>query len=461
MPRSFKIGSNILGDFKGLLRRFSGFFVRPQIETNIASNEELVELELNNRVALVQPYFELGYWVRQASTAVSDSEAIKDYLQSSGGGFNPHPLFDEKYYLAQISNISEPKSSLLEHYILEGVALGIDPSPFFSTSFYLNSYPDIKAAGVNPLLHYIHSGIHEGRESRSIATIISSDFNSGFSDSGWSNDFEAAYHSVRLSSRGDFRGALKLLKSVKRRMPLVFYVKILGLCVCLAGRLGFAKAIFKRLSDTPGVLDADKYFLQALTQAGAIAEGLGDVDAAYKNYLLAAEFGYDIASDSIYHLGLTCFSSGRIEQGFSLVKLSGLITDDFDVSIIPISPVSPYCERQNWSYFELFPTRAMQGASLRFLNRAPSLVSLAGGLEAPAFYFALLQDCVALSKANMVLSEGQFLFDGVTHSEFSRSVVGDSHDGLKLVLSTYGSKALVQLPKKQASFTESGLMMFG
>lgn len=231
--------------------------------------------------------------------------------------------------------------------MLEGVALGFDPSPFFSTSFYLDSYPDIKAAGVNPLLHYIHAGIGEGRDPAPIAKIISNELSflsSGVEDS---NDFVIAYRSVFLASQNEIRRSLQLLRLVRLRMPFVFFVKTLGLCACLAGRLSFARKVFSRLSDIPGVLDGEKYFLHGLIQAGSIAERLGDIDAAYKNYLLAAEFGFDIANDSIFRLGLICFSNGQTEQGSVLVKKSGLITDDFEVFNMPFKPVVSCCEQKN------------------------------------------------------------------------------------------------------------------
>ncbi|MED7667587.1 glycosyltransferase family 61 protein [Pseudomonas moraviensis subsp. stanleyae] len=448
-------------NIKGHWLRFFRFFSKQREKVSLIVNDDLLQAELNNRVSRVQPYFDVGYWQRQSLVTDAGLEPIKDYLQSTQGDINPHPLFDEKYYQDQIAGLPKPRSSLLEHYLLEGVALGFDPSPFFSTSFYLDSYPDIKAAGVNPLLHYIQAGIYEGRDSAPIAKIISNNFSFLSQGAEDSNGFEIAYRSVFLASRNEIRRSLQLLRLVRLRMPFVFFLKSLGLCACLAGRLSFARKVFSRLSDIPGVLDGEKYFLHALTQAGAIAESFGDVDAAYKNYLLAAEFGYDAANDSVFRLGLTCFSNGRTEQGIALVKRSGVITDDFEVFNMPIKPIVSCCEQKKWDYVELFPHRTIQEASLRFLNRAPVLTSQAGGLEAPAFYFALLQNCVAFSKANIIANQGQLLFDGVVHSEFSRSVVGDSHDGLKLVLTTAGSNALVQLPKAQPTVAESGLMMFG
>lgn len=461
MSCRFLLRPNILKNIKGHGLRFFSFFSKRREKVSLVANDDLLQAELNNRVARVQPYFDVSYWQRQSPRRDAGLEPIKDYLQSRRGDLNPHPLFDEKYYQQQIASLPRPQSSLLEHYLLEGVALGFDPSPFFSTSFYLDSYPDIKAAGVNPLFHYIHAGIYEGRDPAPVAKIISTELSflsSGVEDS---NDFEIAYRSIFLASQNEIRRSLQLLRLVRLRMPFVFFVKTLGLCACLAGRLAFASKVFSRLSDIPGVLDGEKYFLHGLIQAGSIAERLGDIDAAYKNYLLAAEFGFDIANDSIFRLGLICFSNGRTEQGSVLVKKSGLITDDFEVFNMPVKPMVSCCEQKKWDYFELFPQRAMQEASLRFLNRTPVLTSQAGGLEAPAFYFALLQNCIAFSKANIIVGQGQLLFDGVVHSEFSRSVVGDSHDGLKLVLSTAGSSALVQLPKTQPTVAESGLMMFG
>ncbi|MFQ5623936.1 MAG: hypothetical protein ACE5FS_11130 [Paracoccaceae bacterium] len=76
------------------------------------------------------------------------------------------PHFDRDYYLEQIAPDATGVSDPIEHYLVEGAALGLDPAADFSTEFYLASNADVARSGVNPFWHFIMFGREEGRLGR-------------------------------------------------------------------------------------------------------------------------------------------------------------------------------------------------------------------------------------------------------------------------------------------------------
>jgi len=93
-----------------------------------------------------------------------DGEKIKQeikLLQASG-------LFDERWYLAQYTDVAEQGGDPVEHYLRNGAAEGRNPSANFDTLFYLETYPDVAATGMNPLLHFVKFGSSEGRLAKQV-----------------------------------------------------------------------------------------------------------------------------------------------------------------------------------------------------------------------------------------------------------------------------------------------------
>lgn len=72
-------------NIKGHGLRFFSFFSKRREKVSLVANDDLLQAELNNRVAQVQPYFDVSYWQRQSPRTDAGLEPIKDYLQSRRG----------------------------------------------------------------------------------------------------------------------------------------------------------------------------------------------------------------------------------------------------------------------------------------------------------------------------------------------------------------------------------------
>jgi hypothetical protein len=78
-------------------------------------------------------------------------------IQNSG-------LFDELFYISQLSTCLPAGVTAIEHYVTQGWVMEKDPSPLFSVKFYLAKNPDVKVSGIDPLTHYIERGSAEMRD---------------------------------------------------------------------------------------------------------------------------------------------------------------------------------------------------------------------------------------------------------------------------------------------------------
>lgn len=448
--------------FAGLYR-LKELLAKTLAEWQVVSSKTNVANELSKRVELVLPYFDARYWLRQhRGDSQSLVEPVVDFLNRGfDTKYDPHPLFDSKYYLAQLPSVRFLDITLLEHYILEGAAIGLDPSPFFSTQYYWDSYPDIKESGINPLLHFLHAGVHEGRESTSLVQLVLKSQLDHSSSIYSSNEFALAYQALNCASQKEFKDSITLLKCARHHLPLPFYLKVCGICFCLAGRFSAAEDIFVRLSRIPRILDCDNLYSYALTKAGAIAEAQGDINLAYKTYSLANKRGYKLASHSLFNLGRFYFNQGHTLKALSVINESEIDKGEFDALVMRTRTVKSYCVESGDAYKEIHPSRLIQDVTLRFLDESPQLTSQAGDLSVPPYYLAFLTNCTAFSRCSIVISKRDIIFDGVSHPVFARAGLGDTFNNRKLVLSKRLDKALVQLPNKDSEFFDRGLMMFG
>jgi glycosyltransferase involved in cell wall biosynthesis len=81
-------------------------------------------------------------------------------------------LFDDKWYLAEYSDVAALGMDPVEHYLTIGAQLHRNPSRQFDTQSYLVSNPDVAAAEINPLLHYVLFGRAEGRGISAVASSL-------------------------------------------------------------------------------------------------------------------------------------------------------------------------------------------------------------------------------------------------------------------------------------------------
>lgn len=75
---------------------------------------------------------------------------------------SPHPFFDPNYYNDQICKLQNDNVYGLDHYLFEGWRQGLNPHPFFDTSYYIKNNPHVAEEGINPLLHFVTQGVHQG-----------------------------------------------------------------------------------------------------------------------------------------------------------------------------------------------------------------------------------------------------------------------------------------------------------
>jgi glycosyltransferase involved in cell wall biosynthesis len=110
------------------------------------------------------PLFLNGYYRAQLPLAERAENPLLHYLgRGSARGLSPHPLFDPAHYAGQLDGASPAGGTALEHFALTGAPRGLDPHPDFDTSFYVEMNPEVLARGLNPLEHFVAEGWREGK----------------------------------------------------------------------------------------------------------------------------------------------------------------------------------------------------------------------------------------------------------------------------------------------------------
>ena len=84
---------------------------------------------------------------------------LRDYRRSG----QPHPLFDQAWYLERHPDVRRAGMNPLVHFLYHGIPEGRQPNPYFSASWYLEAYPDVAGAALDPLSHYVRYGAAEHR----------------------------------------------------------------------------------------------------------------------------------------------------------------------------------------------------------------------------------------------------------------------------------------------------------
>ncbi len=83
-------------------------------------------------------------------------------LDSAAEEVRKSGLFDETYYLGQLTTGSAAPIDPILHYLEIGAALGLSPHPLFDSTWYARRYPEVSGAVWPPLLHYLREGESRG-----------------------------------------------------------------------------------------------------------------------------------------------------------------------------------------------------------------------------------------------------------------------------------------------------------
>jgi len=108
-------------------------------------------IEYGIHLLLDQPFYE-----KQTGLKFESHDAAMVHFKDIGQdkGFNPHPLFETKYYLAQSPKLGE--QSIVEHYFETAHETRLSPSIYFDSPYYIDTYHWTHQ--YNPLGHFLSSG---------------------------------------------------------------------------------------------------------------------------------------------------------------------------------------------------------------------------------------------------------------------------------------------------------------
>lgn len=454
--------SDVKTFMKGRFMRCKIFTIRIHAKFIALCEKYFPISSFEKRISVVAPYFDILLPSQTDPTFRDRRELASHYLKNiSSNLLNPNQLFDGNYYCSQIPEAHVSGLTLLEHYILTGFKSDLDPSPFFSTAFYLDTYPDVKNSGINPLLHYIKWGINEGRDA---FPLTSEDLTQRIHHANASaNSFGLAYQAIAFCLDKNFKEALKSIRKAKNYLPIPFYLKVCGICFCLAQRFLAAELIFKRISHLPGMLDIRDIFSNTLIQAGGLARSHDQVDLAYKNYVRALENGYRFENSTLYEFGSFFFSKGQFLIAVELIDRvnKGRSVGQSEIRQMRMVSVKSHCLEANSFYHEFLAERTIGEAPLKFANAIPVLTSRVGDLIAPPFYLAVLGRTKTFSGCNIVLTHDSVVLDGISNKMFPHAVLADNYKNHHLIQSRYRDQALVSTPEVKPVFIDKGLKMFG
>ncbi len=145
---------------------FDELFYGSQADLPLAANAFEHYVSVGDAIGLrPHPLFDSRFYLGQLSGKRPTGMTLLEHYLDSGEeqGLNPHPLFDVRFYKKQLA-LSQPVESALVHYLTEGWKRGFKPHPTFDPLYYLTANADVRAAQVEPLCHYIRCGDQEGRQ---------------------------------------------------------------------------------------------------------------------------------------------------------------------------------------------------------------------------------------------------------------------------------------------------------
>jgi capsular polysaccharide biosynthesis protein len=117
--------------------------------------------------------------------------------------------------------------------------------------------------------------------------------------------------------------------------------------------------------------------------------------------------------------------------------------------------------RDGLRYEALRPPRPIQAPQLKFTAPPPPLTSEPGDLEAPSQYLALVDECHAFPRSNLVVKGEHLIYDLAAHPRRGDVLLQDGVNPDQIVMAAFGARqALVEVPEDSLSL-EAGLSLFG
>nr|WP_314075915.1 glycosyltransferase 61 family protein [uncultured Roseococcus sp.] len=375
------------------------------------------------RVALITPLMDAGYYSARGAALpgpASAKAAAEHYLcLGAAVGRPPNPAFDDTFYRAQLATPLPTGMTPLEHYLEHGAEAGLDPSPIFSTSDYLRVHFDVADAKVNPLWHFLRWGAGEGRlplpddvpdREERIMFVLARD----------------PENVPALRMLGEIRlrhqrpdDALDALERAECGGPLD-----------VAGRILKGEALLRL-----GAIDrAVPILTQALTEAPTLRAAL-PVDLLY--------------------------GAGQRDLAMAILKAARPPHHGWEVTEAHVSNVRSTCLDEGFLYQQILPERPIEPIALRFAAEMPLPTARSGQLKAPAVYFAVLEDCVAIPRCTLLLHRDRMIYDLAAHELARLAVLGDHFGKRLLVRGRSGDQVLLERPTSAPLEHDEGLMMFG
>jgi len=375
------------------------------------------------RVALVTPLMDAAYYWSRAAAVLgpvpADNAAVHYLTEGAALGLAPNPVFDDAFYRAQLSEPLPDGTTPLEHYLAHGAEAGLDPSPLFSTNEYLRVHFDVAGAKVNPLWHFLRWGAAEGR--RPLA-----------------DDYPGREERIVqvLARDPDNAPALRMLGEIRLRqlrpdeaLDALERAERIG-ALDVLGRIFKGNALLR--------LGEIERALPLLTQALAEAPAMRGA----------------IPADLLY-------AAGKCDLAVAVLNAARPVDDVWSVTEARVWGVKSACLDEGFAYREILPERPIEPIAIRFAAQIPLPTARPGQLTAPPFYFASLEDCVALPRCNLLRDGTRIIYDMAAHELADLALTGDCFLNHPIIRGRSGDRVLLEWPTKDPVNHGEGLMMFG
>lgn len=406
--------------------------------------------------------FDADYYRSQVGTEVDDP--LQHYLlYGADQRLDPHPMFQASQYCKAAGiDVLPAGTTVLEHYLLVGAERQISPSLLFNHEDYLSMNPDVSSAGVDPFEHFVRWGDAEGRLPLSLERLDIDARIAAILDKAPSHPQALRLYAARMLETGDAERALQMLNEKQSCVPPALYQAIRGQALQHGGHIDEAIAAYQesvaaspRSRSTP-----DGAVATMLSREAYRAEIRGDIERAVAGYKAALSRGLPEPQPVRDRLADLVYGNGERDLAMSLL---GMREEEQPTQILelPLSSVFGHGKQGATDYTEFLPERPIAPISPAFLRQPTELTAEPGILQAPPFYLATLDDCVAASRCNTILHQNTLLCDLAAHPASSKALFGDRLLERQVIRARFGGRALIEWPKKEPIYIERGLMMFG